>query len=69
MNIFKEQKIASKREKAVADKPRQKKFHKNYYIAAEVLKRYSDFILVLLFFIIKYLAFYQILYDYHTKHR
>lgn len=33
---------------------------KNYYNATEVLKRYSDFILVLLSLIIKYLAFYQI---------
>lgn len=40
----------------MANKPRQKKFYKNYYDATEVLKRYSDFILVLLFLIIKYLA-------------
>ena len=62
MNIYEEQKIALKEnKKAVANKPRQRNSIKYYYNATEVFKRYSDFILVLLFLIMKYLTFYQIL--------
>ena len=58
MNIDKKQKIAAKsKQKAAANKPRQKNFYPKNHNATEALKRYSDLVFVLFFLIIKHLAF------------